>query len=245
MISTITLFGFAYLYYVQFNAVVYDLDKKENFESLEKAFYTVFDIFVGVPYTIEHPLDILLAIIVILVLLNVVIAIVSEAWQNSAKEARRAFWDFRVTADQDIAPVIECSEFFSSWTLTYLKSYIKWELPRKPVLALFTFLKLGIFVVLGFFSFGVCWPMFFRELLFTDLSAAGASESIEDHTLQDQVDELKKQVADLANTNKEQMNEIQKQVALVLELVSRQEPAKEKESTKLKDTVEEEKFYDC
>ena len=85
VISVITLFAFAYMYYVQAkdsDSYPYDPiphNSPNPYASLEESFKTVFSPFAGGPLgESESVLDFLFGISIIIILLNVVIAVVSE-----------------------------------------------------------------------------------------------------------------------------------------------------------------------
>ena len=65
-------------------------------ESLTACYYSVMQAFFAGAEGVEDYLDVLYGIIIIVVLLNVVIAIVEQAWSNAADVTMRLFWTYRL-----------------------------------------------------------------------------------------------------------------------------------------------------
>jgi hypothetical protein len=98
LVTGIILLAFAYAYFVQ----RYE-DKDSDFENFKESFFTVFGFFVGGPERPETPVDFLFAIISVVILLNVVIAIVSNAWDDSTEETTNRFWEYRINFIEEVA----------------------------------------------------------------------------------------------------------------------------------------------
>ena len=85
VVTFITLFAFAYMYFIHNNGE----------EALWQSFKNTFSSFVSGPDETMSTLDFLFGFLIVIVLLNVVIAIVSDAWSKSEEKARKAFWKYR------------------------------------------------------------------------------------------------------------------------------------------------------
>ena len=236
VVTVIIMSIFSYLYFVMDNSLV--VDDEMPYASMNRSFFTIYESFLRGPDEMTGLLDILFGFIFIAVLLNVLIAIVCEAWVNSARGAKKAFWKHRLSSLQDIALLeSKCNinnnsssiddnktgdteystsdlenemNFLDSWTLGKVQEHFKWNnysmIPKVKLLSC---------TLLGFCSFGLCWPMFFREVLFTTKSKRGDDVSrITSTRINDLVNEtmiqkkqlikMEEKITELTKENKEQ-----------------------------------------
>ncbi|KAL9186364.1 hypothetical protein ACHAXT_005602 [Thalassiosira profunda] len=167
VVSVLTLFAFSFMYY---------------------SFKTTYTPFASGPEGNENILDFLFGLMIIIVLLNVVIAVVTEAWEDASEEANAAFWSYRLdlilekTRGVDDGrfsrtPIFRGIEgldniFVNYDTVGTTPDEIKHRLSiihredGSMALLLLIARSLGL-IVLGFPTFGVLWPKFFRQILFT------------------------------------------------------------------------------
>jgi len=112
VITGVLLAAFAYLYFVQSNVsqwedcgkcrgletMTEDCDGCDGHETLLASFLTTFASFVGGPDDTPTLLDVIYGVVTVIILLNVVIAIISKAWDDATeiKNARRVFWKYRI-----------------------------------------------------------------------------------------------------------------------------------------------------
>ena len=99
IVSALLLLAFAYGFRVFFNHKDCDIEECENMceESLIRCYYWVLGgFFSGAEATNSDALDILFGVTAIVILLNVVIAIVSDAWELSSGQSQSLFWKFRL-----------------------------------------------------------------------------------------------------------------------------------------------------
>ena len=188
VISGLTLGAFSLMYFVQNSETLND----GSYETLLQSYLTLFAaIMEGQDNTTDTSLDMVFAIVILILLLNVVVAIVVKAWDDAISNANKTFWRNRLnliidvtrhgivdkfnnasnmqrnrrTTDEDIDLSFEDTD--KVWTQAKLTHFIrscgngvpKWQV-IKHLLWLF------LLTILGFLSFGLCWPMFVREFLF-------------------------------------------------------------------------------
>lgn len=112
VVSGVTLFTYSFMYFVQEqdqNKNISGLENKtadivpledaavdESFASLLPSFQTVFEKFAGGAKESLSALDFFFGIIVVIVLLNVIIAVVSDEWAKADEEANASFWKYRL-----------------------------------------------------------------------------------------------------------------------------------------------------
>ena len=101
VVSIITLFAFSFMYYVQESDsnAYYDPmphSSPNPFYPLIESFKTTYTPFASGPEGNDTFLDFLFGFTIIIVLLNVVIAVVTEAWEDASAEADAAFWNYRL-----------------------------------------------------------------------------------------------------------------------------------------------------
>lgn len=111
--------------------------------------------------------------------LNVVIAIVSNAWDDSDTETQEVFWESRLSMlfnyrsfqrlvrDKKCGRIYRMIESTDIDSLSDLKSFV--DLP-KNILCL----------TLGLFTFGLCWPTSLREKILSTGMVETALEDIEE-----------------------------------------------------------------
>lgn len=153
-------------------------------------------------------LDIIFGTLIIILLLNVVIAVVSDAWAEVANKSKRVYMNNQKDRLRVILHIIagggysrrihghmlglqnflEKDQNFldKDWNTQNLKDYLEhWNYPRrddieKPHnLCQFgaTISMLTCLTLFGFVSFGLTWPMFVREFLFTKTEGAHETET--------------------------------------------------------------------
>lgn len=184
VISVITLFAFAYMYYVQDYAEPATYDPFEHnadwpYKSMSTSFLTVYSPFAEGPEgNTGGALDFLFGIVIVIVLLNVVIAVVSEAWVEATKEANDAFWSYRLDlilektrgVDEDLSRVVFCETFKQldeyyinietvGTTLDELKQRLALAYRERGIFFCLVIITKSIgFIILGFPTFGILWP---------------------------------------------------------------------------------------
>ena len=117
------LLAFAFMYYVdrfEMGVIVdegtgsfleCDDSDLDNFCDYTTAFFNVFGYFVGGPDESSTTLDVVCSVVVVIVFLNVVIAIVSNAWDDAEERVAQDFWAFRISFLSELRLV---ADFFRS-----------------------------------------------------------------------------------------------------------------------------------
>mmetsp|Transcript_44042 Transcript_44042/g.106195 ORF Transcript_44042/g.106195 Transcript_44042/m.106195 type:complete len:309 (-) Transcript_44042:422-1348(-) len=209
----ITLVAFAYMYYVSYNDI-------EGFETLTESFLTVFVFFVGGPGGAVGLLDIIFGVVTVVGLLNVVIAIVSNAWDDATEptNARLVFWSFRIHYFHDvdvdglkkITKSVDQHDDNAKPSIATLWSMNKqlWSMNKHelysgplndfdgmgPIQKLCGGALLALISILGLISLGLCWPMCVREYLFAESIDWDSDEEIaEDSENKELVTQIKGQ----------------------------------------------------
>ncbi len=238
VVSFVTLFTFSFMYFIQDQGEPSSsvLEAEASYASLMLSFQTVLQGFTGETTTNKSALDFLYGITVVIVLLNVIIAVVSEEWENAVAEANAAFWNYRL--DLILEKTRGIDEDFSSPSFMrfglgsvgrgldefYINSETAGttieELREKLALAnkendtLFCIkllLKSFGLILLGFPTFGILWPKFFRQILFTppkpkermtdeaaESKRLSAADSVERKRLETEIAEYRKEVSELS-----------------------------------------------
>ena len=109
-LTTIVLVVFAFMFFVDRYGYPVDDVSGLNYETLWDSFLSVFSSFVGDPPNAENWLDILYGIVIVIVLLNVVIAIVSQQWEDATDQASKTFWQYRLDFLQEIRRKYDVNE---------------------------------------------------------------------------------------------------------------------------------------
>eukprot|EP00984_Skeletonema_dohrnii_P027898 scaffold17605_cov124-Skeletonema_dohrnii-CCMP3373.AAC.2 len=191
VVSTVTLFTFCFMYFVQ--------DKGKQMEAgelasqptnLTSSFETVVDAVAGGAEETSSGLDYFFGIIVLVVLLNVVIAVVSEEWEHAVAEANASFWRYRLdliiektrgwSEDSKFRKNIremgrtDLDNFFINHnsdtvglTLEDFVTKLVLKSKKDTLKCIILLLKCFVYIVLGFFTCGFFWPLFIRQMLFT------------------------------------------------------------------------------
>eukprot|EP00985_Skeletonema_marinoi_P004362 scaffold1909_cov131-Skeletonema_marinoi.AAC.3 len=291
VVSTVTLFTFSFMYFVQDqdklkksdlvlvfnNTNNSNLEDDASFASLMLSFQTVFDKFAGGAKESLSALDFFFGIFVVVVLLNVVIAVVSDEWEKAGVEANEAFWKYRLDLIIDktrglslywslchiyngaagLAGLFGCSipkiprELIREWELEWnfnendycgLGSHLDDTFINKKTVGttleefklklavknkedgMFACIKLLVecflFFVLGFPTFGLLWPKFIRQMLFTSSKPKESSDadSEREREITKEVSKLSKKVVD----QNESLAEYKKTVSELSQKVSAQ-----------------------
>lgn len=191
--SALVLLAFAFMYFVtRFEEVPIASDRllvtrdgsdaDLDFSTIWQSFMSTFHMFINSPERTTNLLDALFGIITNIILLNVVIAVVSIAWDKSSEEekAQQVFWEYRLTFIQDINLSHKAREtsrrslsagHSGSHRLSRSKSKAQERSTggsRNPGLRLHIqyALQYAIYFVLGFFSFGLLWPSKIKRDIF-------------------------------------------------------------------------------
>ena len=169
------------------------LEEDSPHETLISSFRTVLQGFTGETTTNHSVLDLFYGIIVVIILLNVIIAVVSEEWEDAVAEADAAFWNYRLdlivekTRGVDYAYRSKSYERLRSWdylgedldkyfinsetvgtTTEEMKMKLSLAFKENKFLGCTKLcLKSLVFILLGFPTCGILWPKFFRQMLFT------------------------------------------------------------------------------
>jgi len=162
--------------------------------TLRSSFQTVLLGFLGDTTEYTSVLDYFYGVTVVIVLLNVIIAVVSEEWEDAVAEANAAFWSYRLDLilektrgiDMDFSnpayqrlrqlrPKVgsDLNEFYidietagtSVSEMTKKLALAKRE--KGTIFCMKVILKTLLLILLGFPTMGIMWPKFFRQMLFT------------------------------------------------------------------------------
>jgi hypothetical protein len=192
VVSFVTLLAFSYMYYVQqrdspdYNSYdPYAHNSPNPYATLTTSFKTIYEPFASGPLENNNTLDFIFGICIVIVLLNVIIAIVTEAWEEATAEANRAFWSYRLDLILEKTRGVEdrsfqyCGNFRDiddfyinhdsvGTTSIEMKAKLTKTYREEGVcFCIYTIFKSLSWIILGFPTFGVLWPKFFRQLLFT------------------------------------------------------------------------------
>lgn len=170
------------------------LDEDSSHSTLVSSFRTVLQGFTGETTSNHSILDLFYGIIVVIILLNVIIAVVSEEWEDAVAEADAAFWNYRLDLIVEKTRGIDYNYISKSYkALAKYRDYLGEDLDEyfinsetagttmeemnmKLSLAFKENNLLGctklvlkslVFILLGFPTCGILWPKFFRQMLFT------------------------------------------------------------------------------
>mmetsp|Transcript_39280 Transcript_39280/g.84710 ORF Transcript_39280/g.84710 Transcript_39280/m.84710 type:complete len:249 (+) Transcript_39280:415-1161(+) len=237
VISAITLFAFSFMYYVrEKDSTTYPYDPVPHnstnpYVSLGESFKTVFPPFASGPLgESESTLDVLFGITIILILLNVVIAVVSDAWADATEEADNAFWSYRLDLilektrgvnEDGLIPSIFWNKFgglddfyIDSETVGTTTGELKQKLAlvRREKSSLFCLLVIAksfAFIILGFPTLGILWPKFFRQILFTPPKPKEDETKMKIDNLVVDIDECKEEVGILSDNVRELIRRVQ------------------------------------
>ena len=170
------------------------LEEESPHATLISSFRTVLQGFTGETTTNHSILDLFYGIIVVIILLNVIIAVVSEKWEDAVAEADAAFWSYRLALIVEKTRGIDYAYTSKGYKrLSEYKDYLgedldiffmndetvgttMEEMKTKLTLAfkeqksndcMKLILKSLAFILLGFPTCGILWPKFFRQMLFT------------------------------------------------------------------------------
>eukprot|EP00984_Skeletonema_dohrnii_P017669 scaffold8108_cov118-Skeletonema_dohrnii-CCMP3373.AAC.2 len=265
VVSGVTLFTFSFMYFVQdqddklkntnnsnleddastgdldveasLASILSLLEDKDSFASLMPSFQTVFGAFAGGAKESLSALDFFFGIIVVIVLLNVIIAVVSDEWAKADAEANASFWSYRLDLIIDktrgfnlygrlcnsynraaglarmlglptpniprtLIRELELEGNFNAikycnlgtktshlddtfineetvgTTMEEFKMEIAVQIKERGVVACIKLLmECFVFFVLGFPTFGLLWPKFFRQMLFTPSKPKESSDT--------------------------------------------------------------------
>ena len=101
VVNTLALFTFSFMYFVKGHefeeqTIDYPMEKVNSFASKTSSFHTVFGRVAGGAEGTSNSLDYVFGVIIIIILLNVVIAVVSDEWAKAVEEANSSFWSYRL-----------------------------------------------------------------------------------------------------------------------------------------------------
>ncbi|CAJ1965696.1 unnamed protein product [Cylindrotheca closterium] len=102
LVTGMILMAFAFASFVQ-NFNDDDEEIRANFANFGESFLTLFGEFLGGPERPKTVSDILFGVISVVILLNVVIAIISNAWDDSTGETTIRFWQYRLGFIEEVA----------------------------------------------------------------------------------------------------------------------------------------------
>lgn len=236
LISIITLYAFAFMYFIQQygKADLMEADEDEPaYATILESFRTVYTSFSGIEKT-DSLLDYLFGLVIVIVLLNIVIAIVSKAWDEATESAQEEFWKYRlrfileVTRGSDVDKWwFQSLNFFDQgdWVLKEeSRGNFLEHVTRKMVgdlgwgLGLITFYWAFnlVFFLLGLVSFGLLWPLYIRQLLFcgplpeeaTTEKTEEVSETPTERTDLPIIDDLTAKINELSTENEKQKKQL-------------------------------------
>lgn len=161
------------MYYVQnFNNP--DALGELPYDSLWVSLQSVLLMFLDAPETAQTMVDALFGLVTTIILLNVVIGIVSIAWDSSTNQdvTQELFWEYRLAFVQDVTlsknpgkkaktakavTSIMSERFEKSRTLREQQMSEQQRLKR-IILTIGHFIQYVTYFLLGLISFGLCWP---------------------------------------------------------------------------------------
>lgn len=183
--TALVLLAFAFMYHVS----KYDRDfplpeDRLQFDTLWVSFLSVFQMFIDAPEETASILDAFFGILTTIVLLNVVIAVISIAWDRSTEEkkALRVFWEYRMTFIQDVTlsskfdkkvrkvkrlmMIDLISDRFDQARSERIEHFN--DPSKKNGIGLYFFFvtQYAVYFFLGLFSFGYLWPLKIRMDIF-------------------------------------------------------------------------------
>ena len=191
--------------------------------TMEESLITVHGIFIGDdPSVDESTLEIVFGLLIIIVLLNVVIAVVSQAWCEVSMRSTEVYWIHRLTFILEVTRGYEnerhlCGDLSGlrqildeDWNSHGVKNYLGYKIKDHSQFAMYwnptrkkednllqrgaTIFLLFCLTILGFVSFGLLWPMFILEFLFTSRIEKDSEEFAEVKALKAENDNLVKQI---------------------------------------------------
>jgi len=196
VVSFVTLFTFGFMYFMkdQNESKLQAEASQHANATLRSSFQTVLLGFLGDTTEYTSVLDYFYGVTVVIVLLNVIIAVVSEEWEDAVAEANAAFWSYRLDLilektrgiDMDFSnpayqrlrqlrPKVgsDLNEFYidietagtSVSEMTKKLALAKRE--KGTIFCMKVILKTLLLILLGFPTMGIMWPKFFRQMLFT------------------------------------------------------------------------------
>lgn len=252
VVSFVTLFMFSFMYFIKEGGTneeqVIVLEPELSYVTLMASFQTVLYGFTGDTTTNRSLLDIFYGITVVIVLLNVIIAVVSEEWEDAVAEANSAFWCYRLDLilektrgfDEDSSFLTRglmpsslgkgLDEFYinsetAGTTIEELRE--KLALASKENDTLFCvkiLLKSLALILLGFPSFGVLWPKFFRQILFTPPKPKAKEHNhIDDVNTDSERKRLETEVSNYRREVSELTQKVSAQTALIEQLLTKME----------------------
>mmetsp|Transcript_6925 Transcript_6925/g.11560 ORF Transcript_6925/g.11560 Transcript_6925/m.11560 type:complete len:583 (+) Transcript_6925:330-2078(+) len=196
VVSFVTLFTFSFMYFIQYqhNHNISILEAEPSHATMLSSFQTVLMGFTGDTTTYESVLDYLYGIIVVIILLNVIIAVVSEEWEDAVAEANAAFWNYRLdlilektrgididysnpayqrlrkfrrNLGRDLDNLFLNSDTVGTTTEEMKKKLALAYTENDSIFCIKLILKSVVLILLGFPTCGMLWPKFFRQMLFT------------------------------------------------------------------------------
>lgn len=250
VVSFVTLFMFSFMYFIKEGGgpnkdQVVILEPEISYVTLMASFQTVLYGFTGDTTTNQSVLDIFYGITVVIVLLNVIIAVVSEEWEDAVAEANSAFWSYRLDLilektrgfDEDSSCLTRglmpsslgkgLDEFYinsetAGTTIEELREKLALASKENDTLFCVKILlkSLGL-ILLGFPTFGVLWPKFFRQILFTPPKPK--EPNIDDVNTDSERKQLEAEVANYRREVSELSQKVSVQTALIEQLLAKME----------------------
>lgn len=200
MISLIFLASFSFMYFVKIfdEGECLDSSCSDEYEFCVCSFWDVFPgVFTFIVSGLDgttSAIDYLFGVVIAIVLLNVLIAIVNNEWNESSSAALRMFWHYRLSFLSEIRLLQKHLSFdlnnmsFGSlekidslgWIekrkngILYYRMDYQWTdgtwCDRLKLVVIFLPLYYSLFV-LGFFTFGLLWPSEIRRGIFSQATA--------------------------------------------------------------------------
>ena len=189
--------------------------------------------FCGPGMTNSWWLDQLFGLLIVVVLLNVVIAVVSDAWEDSQKQARTSFWKYRVSFLVDNGSMARNAFFFPKMCgMIDSLGLIIWYNPLED-LELVTSWTRGVvfFMVLvvwaschialtlaGLVTMGFLWPKQYREYVvgFTGEKDVCIEDELE--TVRDELSTLKEELEDKETKLDAKLDELKSLIVAISEV---------------------------
>jgi len=188
VVALLILCAFAFMYYT---LGVGQCESIPEFCTMNSALPTTLEYFFNGPeQTRWWALDLLFGLIIVIILLNVVIAIVSDEWSDSKKRAGETFWAYRINFLFDVRSLPFAYEDKQTWsTLDWLDDLGEYCSSGSEVwnwsdewdyaddicawvyfgvkIALNFVIYLFLLILVGPLSFGIFWPRRVREYMFS------------------------------------------------------------------------------
>jgi hypothetical protein len=221
IVGAAILCAFAFIFFVS-------RDDEEDFSTFGVSVYSLFAVMIGGPDVTDDVLDIVFGIVTIVVMLNVVIAIVSNTWDEATKKASTVFWEYRLTFIQEMSVFrakaeervksVGCLSLFVDCILKGIDKGLLFDEWSKTIekdpenysffLMILYWIAYTIFFFAGLVSCGIFWPRSICRAVFSAsvyTTVQGGTTTVATKYVKLSADEVQKAV-------EKRMNEFEKKV---------------------------------